>query len=45
MMPDEPTETKDPKDEVVTNGDEPILDDEEESPSSLDREALTDDAC
>ncbi len=34
-----------PDDEVVTLDDEDILDDDEDAPSSLDHEALTDDAC
>jgi hypothetical protein len=44
MMFDEPAVAMGPDDEVVTLGDEDILD-EDEAPSSLDHEALTDDAC
>jgi hypothetical protein len=44
-MLSEPAVAIGPDDEVVTIGDEDILDDEDDMPSSLDREALTDDAC
>ena len=46
MLPREPALAIGPDDEVVTIDDEDILDDDEEDvPSSLDHEALTDDAC
>lgn len=44
MLPHEPM-LLGPDDEVITLGDEDIIDDEDDGPSSLDHEALTDDAC
>lgn len=44
MFPDPPVLIG-PDDEVIVLTDEDILDDEDDAPSSLDHEALTDDAC
>jgi hypothetical protein len=44
MLPREPAVLIGPDDEVVTLNDEDNVDDED-APSSLDHEALTDDAC
>lgn len=44
MSPQEPAVLIGPDDEVAMLDDEVVID-EEEAPSSLDHEALTDDAC
>jgi hypothetical protein len=44
MMPS-PALAIGPNDEILTIEDEEILDDDEDGPSSLDHEALHDDAC
>lgn len=45
MLLRHPAQAMGPDDEVVTIGDDEILDDDDDMPSSLDHEALTDDAC